>query len=113
MDPQTLLQDDHGHGTHISGIIAASHNQVGISGIYYSGTILPLKIFNSAGFARQLHAALAIRYAADRADIINCSWGYSRKTTVLEDAIRYARKRLLLWLLWKFWKTNGYLSSCI
>ena len=52
---------------------------------------MPLKIFNAQGKGTQLDAALAIRYAVDKkVDIINCSWGYYRKTKTLEDAINYA-----------------------
>lgn len=83
--------DDHGHGTHIAGIIAANHNSVGISGIHPTATVLPLKVFNYLGRGRQLEAAAAIRYAVDMgASIINCSWGFYRKTVTLESAINYA-----------------------
>ena len=86
-----LPHDDHGHGTHLAGIIGAKHNNKGISGIHPNAQILPLKIFNAQGKGTQLDAALAIRYAVDKkVDIINCSWGYYRKTKTLEDAINYA-----------------------
>ena len=82
--------DDNGHGTHIAGIIAANHNGSGISGIHPRAKLLPLKIFSSGGVGTQLNAALAVRYAVNQgADIINCSWGYS-KTKLFEDAIAYA-----------------------
>ncbi len=83
--------DDHGHGTHMAGIIASASNQKGIVGIHPGATILPLKVFDSNGVGYQLEASLAIRYAVDQGvDIINCSWGYVYKTKVLEDAIAYA-----------------------
>ncbi len=83
--------DDHGHGTHIAGIIAANHNSVGIAGIHPKATLLPLKVFNYLGRGKQLEAAAAIRYAVDMgANIINCSWGFYRKTVTLASAINYA-----------------------
>ena len=83
--------DDHGHGTHLAGIIAANHNLVGIAGLNPSTKIMPLKVFNYMGKGTQLEASIAIRYAVDMgADIINCSWGFYRKTTTLQNAINYA-----------------------
>ena len=84
-------EDDHGHGTHMAGIIAGLSNQKGIVGIHPGAKILPLKVFNQFGIGYQLEAALAIRYAVDQgASIINCSWGFIFKTKVLEDAVEYA-----------------------
>lgn len=85
-------QDGHGHGTHISGIIAAnSDNAIGISGLHEETKILPVKFINEHGIGTQLDAALAIRYAVDMgADIINCSWGFYASNTVLREAIEYA-----------------------
>lgn len=85
-------QDGHGHGTHISGIIAAnSDNSLGITGLNPDTKILPVKFINSHGIGTQLDAALAIRYAVDMgADIINCSWGFYTANTVLREAVDYA-----------------------
>ena len=83
--------DDHGHGTHLAGIIGANANSKGIMGINPDAILMPLKIFNQHGKATQLEAAYAIRYAVDQGvDIINCSWGYFKKTKVLQEAIEYA-----------------------
>jgi hypothetical protein len=84
-------KDYHGHGTHMAGIIAGIKNNTGIIGIHPKAQILPLKVFDSAGYGTQLEASLAIRYAvAQGAKIINCSWGFEHKTKILEDAIAYA-----------------------
>jgi cell wall-associated protease len=82
------MADDMGHGTHVSGIIAAnSNNAIGISGIAPpSVTILPLRIltpaFNNFAFNGELvsnYAADAINYAvAHHASIINMSMGWPK-----------------------------------
>ncbi len=89
------ITDENGHGTHISGIIAAKPvDNNGVWGINSQATIIPIKFIDATGKGSQLDAAMAIRYAVDHgAKIINCSWGYFKKTSVLEDAIQYALKK--------------------
>jgi len=84
--------DYHSHGTHISGIIAAkSNNNTGISGINPSAKILNAKFLDSNGRGSQSDAARAIYYSVEQgAKIINCSWGYTKVSTPLRDAIAYA-----------------------
>jgi subtilisin family serine protease len=36
-------QDDNGHGTHVAGIIAAAHNNIGVAGVAPGEPIMPLK----------------------------------------------------------------------
>jgi thermitase len=89
------ITDENGHGTHISGIIAAKPvDNNGVWGINSQATIIPIKFIDATGKGTQVDAAMAIRYAVDHgAKIINCSWGYFKKTSVLEDAIQYALKK--------------------
>jgi subtilisin family serine protease len=85
--------DEFGHGTHLAGIIGAkSNNGLGIAGINTKAQLLNVCFLNRFGRGNQVDAAAAITYAVDMgAKIINCSWGYSKKTSVLEDAINYAQ----------------------
>ena len=41
--------DDHGHGTHVAGIMAASKNDVGVHGVAYDANIVSLKLCDSNG----------------------------------------------------------------
>jgi subtilisin family serine protease len=44
------VQDDDGHGTHVSGIIAASgNNGIGVAGVDWNAQIMPLKVLDSNG----------------------------------------------------------------
>lgn len=81
-----------GHGTHVSGIIAASNNDFGITGVAYNAKIMPLRmgdIFNGF-FLNPGSLSEAIRYAVDNgADVINLSLGWV-DSSELRDAFAYA-----------------------
>lgn len=87
--------DGHGHGTHVSGTIAAvGNNELGIIGVAPSARIMPLKGLSDTGSGSSSGLATAIKYAADNgADVINNSWGCSSacpSNPVAEDAVKYA-----------------------
>lgn len=69
--------DDHGHGTHVAGIAAATtDNAEGIAGLGWEAEILPLKVMDIEGEGSIANLANAIEYAADQgADVINMSLG--------------------------------------
>lgn len=89
--------DDNGHGTHVSGIIAANANDnIGIAGI--NGTldvkIIPIKVLNSNGEGEVNDIVRGIKYAADNgADIINLSFGANEKSKSIAEAISYAKSK--------------------
>jgi serine protease len=69
--------DSNGHGTHVTGTIAQStNNGIGVSGVAYGVTILPVQVFNPSGGASPQDVADGIDYAVSRgAAIINFSAG--------------------------------------
>jgi hypothetical protein len=81
--------DDMGHGTHVSGTIAAvGNNGLGIAGVTWSTKIMPLKFLSSAGTGTVADAISAILYAnANGAVILNSSWGGDDFSQALLDAI--------------------------
>ncbi|MEG4342972.1 S8 family serine peptidase [Microcoleus sp. A003_D6] len=68
--------DDNNHGTHISGLVAAKKDGVGITGTAPTAKIMALKILDSAGVGKIRDEINAINYAvANGAKIINVSLG--------------------------------------
>lgn len=93
--PDNDPMDGHGHGTHVSGTIAAvKDNGIGIVGIAPKAKILPLKAMNDQGSGLSSELAEAIVYAAmNGADIINNSWGCKDRcpsNLIIEEAVKTA-----------------------
>jgi serine protease len=87
--------DDNGHGTWVSGIIAANtNNGIGIAGISWSDKVLPVKIMSAAGTGNTSDLTSGIVWATDHgASVINMSVGGFPYSTYVHDAIRYAWSR--------------------
>lgn len=85
-------KDDYGHGTHCSGIISAiTNNNIGIAGVCWNCTIMPLKGLNNEGAGYCSDLIGAIYYAIDNgANIISMSWGSYSESETLRDALNYA-----------------------
>ena len=91
-------QDETGHGTHVSGIIAAKpNNGIGIAGIAWNCRLMPVRAgfkFGGGTYFQNDDAAAAIVYAADNgAQVINMSWGDTVNAFIIEDAVAYAYTR--------------------
>ena len=89
--------DESGHGTHVAGIVgAAVDNDLGISGIAWNCTLMPIRGAGVRGI-RDNRSAAAIVYAVDNgARVINMSWGGRERSFVLRDAVDYAYARGVL-----------------
>ena len=84
--------DDEGHGSHVCGTIAqTTNNGVGVAGIAYNATIMPVKVLDRRGSGGYDDISDGIIWAADHgADVINLSLGGSGTMQILEDAVNYA-----------------------
>ncbi|HEY9725652.1 MAG TPA: S8 family serine peptidase [Chroococcales cyanobacterium] len=84
--------DDNGHGTHVSGTIAAEgNNGIGVSGVSWSSEIMALKFLDASGSGTTFDAIEAIEYATMMgAQITNNSWGGGGYSQALYDAIAAA-----------------------
>ena len=97
--------DDNGHGTHCAGIIGASgDNGLGIAGINWKVSIMPLKFIGRNGSGTTKAAIEAINYVIQRKKagvnvrIISASWGSTQRSKALEDAIRRAGDEGILFI---------------
>ena len=87
------------HGTHVSGIIAASRgNGLGMDGVADNVRIMSIRAVPD-GDEHDKDIALAIRYAVDNgARVINMSFGkgFSPEKQWVDDAVRYAQSKGVL-----------------
>ncbi|NVM26767.1 MAG: S8 family serine peptidase [Desulfobacterales bacterium] len=92
--------DEYYHGTHVSGIIAAKgNNMVGITGVCWSASIMPLKVLDYGVNGSVAHGIEAISYAINKgAKIINMSLGGHGYSHSEYDAIKSARDNGLLFV---------------
>ncbi len=88
------------HGTMIAGIIgASSNNRIGISGIAKKALIMPLRVFDVEGNARENNIVRAINYAIDKwATIINLSLGQSQfqYSTKYDEVLKKAYQKWII-----------------
>ena len=91
IDPNETPMDDHGHGTHVAGIIAMENNNVGGVCIAYKSKIMPIKAGGSDGTFNSTDIAKGIEYAyKNGADVINMSFGSSAHSALIENALQDA-----------------------
>lgn len=86
--------DNIGHGTYVSGIIAAECNDAYITGIAHQAKIIPLKCFDTNVETTTLMISTAIYDAVDiyNCDVINLSLGIPESliTDTLKHSVEYA-----------------------
>jgi serine protease len=87
--------DDHSHGTHVTGTIAQNtNNGIGVAGVAFNCSIMPVKVLNKNGEGTLQQLVDGIYYAVDHgADVINMSLGWPPgydPGQPLKDALDYA-----------------------
>lgn len=86
--------DDNGHGTHVSGTIAAENNGLGMVGVAPKAKIMPLKALNGSGGGNDKSISEAIVFGVDHGCNFLCmSLGSPFKSEKIYSAIRYATKK--------------------
>jgi subtilisin family serine protease len=88
--------DDNGHGTHVSGTIAAvANNGQGVAGVNWTSSVMALKFLDADGSGYLSDAIRAVNYATMmrtkygvNVRVMNNSWGGGEYSAALENAIR-------------------------
>lgn len=84
--------DDESHGTHVTGTIAqTTNNYLGVAGVAFNTTIMPVKVLDAAGSGTYQQVADGIYYAVNNgAKIISMSLGGPSASPTLENAVKSA-----------------------
>jgi thermitase len=90
--------DDNGHGTETAGIVgAAANNGIGMAGMCWSCSVLPVKVADSTGSASWSNVASGITWATDQgAKVISLSIGGTSGGSTLQSAVQYAQSHDVL-----------------
>lgn len=88
------VTDTVGHGTHLAGIVAAKADDFGVTGMAPFAKVMPIKITPNSTVS--VGAAAVIYAVVNGARIINISWGTLFESTLLREAISFARQNDVL-----------------
>jgi subtilisin family serine protease len=64
INPGQAPNDDHGHGTHVAGTVAAAYNGQGVVGMATNAQLIPVKVLNSTGFGTDAQVICGLDYVA-------------------------------------------------
>ncbi|MGI5936250.1 MAG: S8 family peptidase [Oscillospiraceae bacterium] len=99
VERSTNVRDNYGHGSFVSGIIAAARNNgKGIAGLTDNVTLIPIKCFASSIETNASYVISAIYEAVDTydCDVINLSLGLSTDMRAFREAVDYAAENGVL-----------------
>jgi subtilisin family serine protease len=91
--------DDSSHGTHVTGIICASNNDLGMVGVAPKTKVIPVKVLDKNGSGKEKNVADGILWATDqKVDFITMSLGSPGPIPEVYKAIQYAcSKGVVIW----------------
>lgn len=89
---QPVLEDGDGHGTHVSGTIAAIDNSIGVVGVAAGATVIPVKVLSDQGSGSYSTVIAGVNHVAangNPGDVANMSLG-GPVSQALDDAVASA-----------------------
>ncbi|MBE4601725.1 S8 family serine peptidase [Vibrio navarrensis] len=92
INPSTNMSDPFGHGTHVTGILAAKASESSsVQGACSSAQVMPIRFLGDTGGGKIADAVTGIRWAIDhQANIINHSWTVTQYSQALWDVMKEA-----------------------
>jgi thermitase len=92
--------DGNAHGTHCAGTIGAKHgNGIGVAGVMNDVSMMAVKFLSDEGSGSLADAVIAIDYATKmNVDIMSNSWGGGGFSQALEDSIKAAKNKGILFV---------------
>lgn len=93
-------KDDHRHGTHCSGTIGATgNNGLGVAGVNWEVSLLPVKFLDKDGGGSLQDAIDAINYARKmKVQIMSNSWGGGGYSKALQESIQATKDAGILFI---------------
>jgi len=96
-DDSTDVKDTMGHGTHVSGLIAANWNSTGIRGLHPKVKIIPIKAIPNNSDESDFNVIKAFEHAAKHgAEVINCSFGKKISGQAVSDIMSELDKKNIM-----------------
>jgi PKD repeat protein len=95
-------QDQHGHGTHVAGILGALDNDIGSIGTAPGATIWSFKVLDASGAGTTGTILAGIDSVAgldDRIEVANMSLGFEGTSQAINDAIANATDRGIVFVV--------------
>lgn len=89
------LDDGNGHGSHVSGTIAAINNEIGVIGVAPGATVIPVKVLDSRGSGSYSGVIAGVDYVGahgQNGDVANMSLG-GPVSQALDDAVVAASQK--------------------
>ena len=90
------VNDAHGHGTGVAGILAATgNNEVGISGTCWNARIMPVRCFDTGQYTSTAAIIAGFDYVLSFPEVrvVNASWGLGDRNQALELAVQRLGER--------------------
>ncbi|MDF2157420.1 S8 family peptidase [Algoriphagus sp. CAU 1675] len=84
-----ILTDGNGHGTHVSGTVAAIDNSIGVVGVAAGATVVPVKVLDSRGSGSYSGVIAGVDFVTangSNGDVANMSLG-GPASAALDDAV--------------------------
>lgn len=99
-DNKNTSSDDNGHGTHCAGVIgAAGNNGVGVAGVNWNVSLMPVKFLDANGGGTLEAATNAINYARMmKVKVMSNSWGGGGFSDVMYQAIQQVQEQGILFV---------------
>lgn len=88
--------DEHGHGTHVAGIIGGKNNSIGVLGVASGANVVSLRVLNAdgEGTLSDIIEALAYVNTNGRAgDVVNMSLGEEESSAILIQQVKNTAAR--------------------
>ena len=84
-DPNDF-DDDHGHGSHCAGIVAAIDNDIGVIGVAPEAWLYGVKVLSKSGSGQTSDCIEGVQWCADNGmDVVSMSWGSTSYDQALND----------------------------